>query len=211
MTTDADGREASASDRGTVGSEPGISLECPACQGIITVTPDNIADLRPAVGQKATCPSCGKTSLIGIPGFAGWLLLPAIGLVLSPLWNARDLVLNARDLLVMAIYHNLDGLTASFVSLAMGFGFIAFQVYVAVVFYMKKPYAPKLVIALLLTNLALVLLLAAVDGSGRGETARALAVAAVWVPYFLVSKRVKATFGRKGVIRPVSRIKSRTI
>jgi len=203
MTTDTDGREANASDQRTVGIVPGIRLECPSCKGVITVTSENIAGFLPLVGHKATCPSCGETSLVGIAGLGGWLILPAIGRVLTPLWSAYYLIIAAAS-------DRLGSPPESFLSLAIGFVFIAFQIYVSVMFFMKKPYAPVLVITSLLANLALALLAAAVGGSG-GWAAGAVVTAAVWVPYFLVSKRVKATFGRKGVIRPVSRTKSRKI
>ena len=180
----SDAGQASGSHQLTAGSEASMLLQCPACGEVISV-----ADARSTVGRKVTCPSCGKVSLVGIHGFAGWLLLPAIGLVLSPL----------RNIWLLANVYDLSGFYAFSV---LGIGFIAFQVFVAVVFFMKKPYAPKLMIALLLTNLALALLAAIISGAGE-ETAGALVLAAVWIPYFLVSKRVKATFGRKGVAHPI--------
>lgn len=178
-------------------SKATINLKCPTCGAVFSapIMPPPIMHDGVKVGQRATCPSCGNVSFVGIKGFFdGWLFFPAIGLVLSPLTAIAYLVFAVAD-------HGLAGLSLPWLLLQTGF--IVFLVFVAVLFFMKKPYAPKLMVALLLTNLASVLLLAAVGGSGGGEIEKAVVVAAIWVPYFLVSKRVKATFGRKGVAHPI--------
>jgi hypothetical protein len=148
---------------------------------------------RVKVGQTATCQSCGKVSLVGIPDFGGWLLLPTLGL-------ACGLVGSIVILLTAVGGYGLVDLFAPLPALSIGVSI--FTVYVGVVFFMMKPYAPKLVIALLFTNFFFVLMVAAARGDGV-DAAGAGIVAVVWIPYFLTSKRVKATFRRRGVARPI--------
>jgi hypothetical protein len=68
----------------------------------------------------------------------------------------------------------------------------------AVLFFQKSRWAPRLMIGLLALDVVANVLVVVLGGeSGRAE-ARGLASSAlrglIWIPYFLVSKRVKATF-----------------
>jgi len=191
----SDAGQASGSHQVTAGSEPSILLKCPACGEIMSapVKPARTMRYRVKVGQTATCQSCGKISLVGIPDFGGWLLLAALGLAFGLVGSIVILLTAVGD------YGRVD-LFAPLPALSIGVSI--FTVFVGIVFFMMKPYAPKLVIALLVTNSILALMVAAAGGDGV-EAAGAVVAAAVWVPYFLVSKRVKATFGRRGVARPI--------
>ncbi|MBE3097103.1 MAG: DUF2569 family protein [Planctomycetes bacterium] len=180
-----------------------IELTCPICGEVMSapVVPPPLLHDGVKVGQTATCPSCGKVSLVGIERTAGWLVFPAMVLIVSPLTNIVYLVLAVAD-------YGLGGLFTFFVALTVGF--IVFQVWVAVVFLMTKPYVPKLVVALLLANVAFALITrvavrthADLDQETGRYIGSALVLAVVWIPYFLVSRRVKATFSRKGVAWPI--------
>jgi len=190
-----------------------INLKCPFCGELMSapVMPPPILHDGVKVGQRATCPSCGKVSLVGIRRFGGWLLLFAVGLVFSMISLLYvysvydDGTAGGPGPLSAAIQHVADQGPAGLLNprMLLQIGFSVFLVYVAVVFFTKKAHAPAIVIALLLTYgaMALVVLLA-MDRSG-GNVGNAFGVTAVWVPYFLFSRRVKATFGRRGVARPI--------
>ena len=189
------------------------NLKCPTCSAVITVPimPPPILHDGVKVGQGAMCPSCGKISLVGIRRLGGWLLLFAVGLVFSMfslLYDYRvhdDGTVGGPGPLSAAIQYVADQGPAGLLNprMLLQIGFSVFVIYVAFVFFTKKAHAPAMVIALLLTYgaMALVVLLA-MHRSG-GDVGKALGVTAVWVPYFLFSRRVKATFGRRGVARPI--------
>ena len=80
-------------------------------------------------------------------------------------------------------------------------GWFAFVGLVAVFFFRSHRYAPRLYMALLGTNLALVVFdVGARYLSDVGQPldlrwlARGVVPAAIWIPYFLLSERVRATF-----------------
>jgi len=183
-----------------------INLKCPTCGAVMSapIMPPPILHDGVKVGQTATCSACKGVSLVGIQRFGGWLLLPAaFGLVLGPLESIANLLFAVAD-------YGLAGLSVPWLLLQIGL--FMFLVCVAVLFFMKNPYAPKLMVALFLANLAFVLLAWAtgavflatpLNEEGGPGIGRVLVGAAVWIPYFLVSRRVKATFGRKGVARPI--------
>jgi Protein of unknown function (DUF2569) len=132
-------------------------------------------------------------------GIRGWLIGPAIGFVLGPIIGALMLV-GDLGLYSDAAAAGYGGLYA--LGLLVGVGQLAFSIYAATRFFGKKRNAPSTMIALLLTNVAAagVLLLIALgvgaedfteSGTHLGKTA---ITAAIWIRYFRVSKRVRATF-----------------
>lgn len=139
-------------------------------------------------------------------GIGGWLLIPAIGVVISPLLVAVAIAMNVSMFdspLIAELEVDHPGLrTTILLETLLSAAFLAFQVYVAVVFFMKKRFVPKLMIAYLTINLALTVIAVALTGlvleefnaSDTQSITRAVVLAAVWIPYFLVSRRVKNTF-----------------
>jgi len=147
----------------------------------------------------------------------GWLILPAIGLIVNPV---RLLILVAKDLWPefsgetwtilttpgTRAYHPLWGPVLIF-ELVGNIVFVIGSILIAVFFFQKRKFVPKLIIVFLLSNLAFV----AVDHLGANaipfianqsdakslkEIVRVVIACSIWVPYFLRSKRVKGTFIR---------------
>jgi hypothetical protein len=145
----------------------------------------------------------------------GWLLVVAIGLIFAPL---RLLVVLFKDLLPTLstdawsrlttpgteAYHPLWAPLLLFEIIGNCL-FILFPIIIAVFFFQRRRFVPSLIIVLLLANLVFVTIdyfaadlipfVAAQEDIGSLlEVIRVLIASAIWVPYFLVSKRVKATF-----------------
>jgi len=82
-------------------------------------------------------------------------------------------------------------------------GILVFTLYAAYLFFKKKSNAPKTIITLLIVGIVSSCVLLVIElGAGADpfaiETGKQLVKeiigAAIWIPYFRVSKRVKATF-----------------
>lgn len=139
-------------------------------------------------------------------GIRGWLILPAIGLVLSLIVGPIGLIagLASMDSRYIAYYAP---------ALLVNVGFYVWLWVAAVQFFKKRSTAPQTLIHFMATRIVasviLFILGLAVVGRGWDDPyfplvavsllkannfiAHGLA-AAIWIPYFNVSKRVKATF-----------------
>ncbi len=145
----------------------------------------------------------------------GWLILVAIGLILTPLRLGfalfKDIlpVFSAETWQVLTTpgteaYHPSWAPLLIF-ELVGNIIFIIFPIVIAIFFFQKRKVVPKLIIAFLLSNLAFVgsdyflantipFVASQDDPASLKELARTLVGSLIWVPYFLVSKRAKATF-----------------
>lgn len=182
-----------------------------------------------------TCPVCRRPSLAGFcrycqpgqaagafdadepaapqyPSIGGWLILPAVGLVLSPLvllfqifrllsvqgtpeWDARTTPGTAQY---------VEGLAGfATVEIFMNGLLLAFVLYVAYNFFSKKKKTPALMITFLVLSLVVAVVDASISASLLGDAAgdkafvglgRQVVPKAIWLLYFLRSKRVKGTF-----------------
>lgn len=148
-------------------------------------------------------------------GIGGWLILPAISLVIRPFTLLYTFSTTANAYFNARVWESLatPGLATyrpGFISLlvfelAGNTSVISLTVIAAVFFFRTKRQAPKLMIAVLLAMAALHIIDAIgnhwvgnADGESSAQTTsdliRVIVPAAIWVPYFLVSRRVKATF-----------------
>lgn len=135
-----------------------------------------------------------------LAGIGGWLILPAIGFVIGPIIMIVSLVV------IVGMYADVAAVGFGGVlllELIVNLGLLAFQLYTATRFFGKKRNAPSTVIALLIASLVVQAALLAIELSAGAEPfaaengkqlVRNGIGAAIWIPYFRTSKRVKATF-----------------
>ncbi len=148
-------------------------------------------------------------------GLGGWLILPLIGLLISPIVMAVSLNNDFLPIFQEGYwevlttpgsdgYHHLWGPLITFEIVGNLF-FIVFSVILIFLFFTKSPIFPLLMIIYLATNLLHVVgdhflanLIPAIasesDPDSTKEIIRTAFRAAIWIPYFRMSKRVKNTF-----------------
>lgn len=151
----------------------------------------------------------------GPRGIGGWLILPTIGLFVFPLRAAVVLAADYWPLFERgvwasltspggALYHPLWAPVLLY-EVCCNVVFIAFAVTLLLLLFRRSRRFPAAFIAFALLNLCFVVSDAALGWqipavAARGpegfaiEIGRSLAVAAIWVPYMLISKRVRNTF-----------------
>jgi len=133
-------------------------------------------------------------------GIGGWLILPAIGLVLGGIMSVVGLIacVGMFEGVADAGYGGYFAL-----SICVQIGLLIFLLVAAIRFFGKKRSAPATMIGLMIANLvSSLLLMLFAFGMDAEEFAVAdiknfatgLVSSAIWIPYFLTSKRVKATF-----------------
>jgi hypothetical protein len=155
-----------------------------------------------------------KTAVPGVSGIGGWLILPTIGLVLSPLRILVDIFgqdsSNLNDLNTLLQPENIPmfrGLmTLIFVEIVANTALLVYTILLIVLFFRTRSSVPRLMIGWYIGFSALFFgdLLAYeilnLDQDDEGSTAdiagivRTLLVLMIWVPYFLYSERVRNTF-----------------
>ena len=133
-------------------------------------------------------------------GIYGWLILPAIGLILALILDCVAIFLLLQ---MLPQFSDIGQRSLIIVDIAGSAFLFILTIKVALNFFRKMKSAPRLYIALLLSNLALQILLifiSAVTGPEEMHKhyfkgiGRAIFLAGVWIFYFKESKRVKATF-----------------
>ncbi len=168
------------------------------------------------------------TTIQGEPkGLKGWLILPAIGMFVSVLRLAINLMKDFWPIFRedywqvlttpgSAVYHPLWGPLLIFE--IVGNSIFILTNIVLIFFYFAKHYRfPALFITMLALNALFVVgdfflgkmipaVAAANDPQSVREIARTLAAAAIWIPYFLRSKRVKNTFVKPGTAGPLQSV-----
>lgn len=149
-----------------------------------------------------------------LEGIRGWLLLPALGVALTPVRILVDLAMLAPSYAADswavlttaggAAYHPFWAPVLLF-ELAANIGLLVFSVVLAVLFFQKRRGTPRVYVAyaagsalIHLLNLLFVRAMqeAGVEITARdwGELSHGVLGALIWGSYFLFSRRVKATF-----------------
>ena len=162
-----------------------------------------------------------ETALNEPRGIGGWLILPALGLVITPFRMGfqfyRDLLpalapetWNALTDSSSAAYHPLWGPVIVFEVVA-NLALFVYTLWLLWLFFNKSKRAPRLfiiwlvslaatqIIDLLLTNQIPAVASQPTDPESIKDVTRSIIGAAIWIPYFMKSKRVHNTF-----IEPVS-------
>lgn len=119
-----------------------------------------------------------------LKGIGGWLIFPIIGLFLSILILLYDL-LSTNVLYEFNFYIGL----LSFLDIIL----LIWVVMALVSIFNKKKYAPQIIISLYIANIMLQIVIAFLIEDFGGIIVPIIA-GAIWIPYFIVSERVKNTF-----------------
>jgi hypothetical protein len=131
----------------------------------------------------------------------GWLILPAIGLVISPILNGLAVVGD-----IAALKNVPNGLKMFvIVEIITILALIVWNIWAAILFFGKKASAPRAMIILfsagILVNLIGWLMVEGfmnANGEARVQALvgvfRSVIIGGIWIWYFSVSKRVKGTF-----------------
>jgi len=152
-----------------------------------------------------------------LQGLEGWLVLVGIGVVISPLRLVFMLLTLYVPMFTDGTWEALTTVGAEkyhplWAPLLIGevvfnTGFILVSCYLAYLFFTKRKFFPLLFIYVVLASVLFIPLDAWVasfvltdvpifDPATTMELVRSLVYAIVWIPYMLISKRVKATFIR---------------
>ena len=173
----------------------------------------------PSITARAVTPDAATTSAAtgARPAVGGWLQFFLIGLVISIVRSAMSLFTDFVPLFSEGAWANLTtpdspayhALWAPLIGFEMASTVVlALAAWgVALLIVKRLPQAPKFAIGLLLLTLVVQLIdfallqqIESVRETAMAQTLPAIAVAtltsALWIPYFLRSKRVKATFAR---------------
>ena len=136
----------------------------------------------------------------GPVGIGGWLILPAITLILGVIISVIGLGMSfeAYPHVVRAGYGGYFAL-----NIMIDIGLFVYLLIATVLFFRKKASAPAAIIGLMITQIitSTVLLVIAL-GAEASDFAiedgkalfRSIVGSAIWIPYFRISQRVKATF-----------------
>ncbi len=134
---------------------------------------------------------------LDIKGVRGWLVLPAIGTGIAPFVSGYNLFDTIS--LLNGLPHRLIGMAAfevlSEFALCVGWAWALFLLLSEKRIY-PMMFCGLLMAAILLQIIEIVWLSSFGGGVGMvaGTFVRSIIAAAIWIPYMLVSKRVKATF-----------------
>ncbi len=159
---------------------------------------ENIEDVL-EIRERAGSPQPPDSSPVVPEKIGGWLYLPASGLVLGGMFSVVGILFSfgiASDL--PSRYQGVFAL-----NLLVNIGITAFVIFAAVRFFARSRKAPTTMIALIITNIVASAVLVIINLAADAEPfavvygkalVKGVIGAAIWIPYFRVSKRVKRTF-----------------
>lgn len=150
-----------------------------------------------------------------LEGLGGWLVLVGLGIVFSPLVVMGTIFptysgIFANGMWDLITTSSSEAYNPAFATLLVGeivinCALVVAWIYAGYLFFSKRKLFPNLYIGILIFSIVFILVDAAAvaalfpkvpifDPATTKQFLRSLVVALVWIPYMLVSKRVKATF-----------------
>lgn len=167
----------------------------------------------------ATCSRCGKffcdeclrvAGLAGLPaskqcaeceakfppgpkaGIGGWLILPAIHIVVAPLGALMLLVVALQ-----ALTSERSSPSAAVMQLIIGAAYLIYTVFTAVQFFGKTRRAVPMMLGFYVLNIVVNVVTGAMaEEQSAAGLGRGLGTSVIWMAYFLRSQRVERTFTR---------------
>lgn len=148
---------------------------------------------------------------LSTPNIGGWLVFPAIGLVLAPVLGVISIISQIAFLSsdrLASLSQEFTGLVPlSYFGLLSTLGLVVYVCYVGVLFQARSKDTPKAMIRFLAVSLGLSILMFGLGlqcfGTDdlvilsllRSSNIKGAALAcAIWIPYFAFSRRVRSTF-----------------
>lgn len=150
-----------------------------------------------------------------LEGLGGWLALVGLGIIISPLRIIGVLFPTYLEMFSNGSWTELTTLGTEnynplwapilYGEMAINVGLVLSWIFIASLFFCRKRAFPKWYIGILLFTLVFILVDAlaiktvlptepVLDAETLKELGRSLVASLIWIPYMLVSKRVKATF-----------------
>jgi hypothetical protein len=150
-----------------------------------------------------------------LEGIGGWLILVAIGIVITPIRIIMLVITTYSEIFSTGTWEALTTQGSEVYSplwapiligeILINSGIILVWLYMAYLFFSKKKSFPKLYIGIAVFSLIFIIADAfaiklvlpsepVFDPDTVKELMRSLIMVVIWVPYMLVSKRVKTTF-----------------
>jgi len=143
----------------------------------------------------------GSTFNNSNPKIGGWLIVPAFGLILSAIFVLISISTEIIPVFTAVPFSDLSGQLRIYlvVDVVLNALLLIFIIVVAVLFFKRRRIVPKLMISLYFINLLFVLgdhflFMSLNEVQWIFGVIQGVAACLVWIPYFLVSKRVKTTF-----------------
>ncbi len=150
-----------------------------------------------------------------LSGIRGWLLLPALAVIINPLQIMKSLYSDILPSLSLPIWNQLTQTSGEMYHSAwapililetlVNLGLLFFAFAIIVLFFQKRRTLPKFYISFLAMSLVFVLIdhltlmnfkpiADQLTSADTRDTTRTVISSLIWISYFMTSKRVKATF-----------------